>query len=83
MNKVKIEGRVKEVTKTETIKEDMDTEVQSIKIVGDDSEVITLKGQEGFMDEIITDGTGKILTKIPVIVTVERSQKTIEESVKK
>ena len=73
-----------QVTKTETIKEDTEVEEQVIKITTQDSEIITLKGPAGFMDDIIVDeADGEVKTKLDVQVTVKRTQQTLNEATAK
>ncbi len=84
MEKIKFEGKVIEVKKTETIKEDTEVEEQAVKITTLGLETITLKGPAGFMDDIIIDESdGEVKTKLAVEVTVKRIQKTLDEAVKK
>lgn len=84
MKKIKFEGKVIQVKKTETLKEDTDIEEQVVTITTTNQETITMKGPAGFLDDIIADdATGEVKTKIPVEIIVERTQKTLGEATKK
>ena len=59
MKNVEFEGKVIEVKKTSTIKEDTEIEEQTVKIKTLEDEVFTIKGPVGFMDDIILDSKSK------------------------
>lgn len=83
MKSVKFDGKVVQVKKTETIKEDTDVEEQVITISTQDSETITLKGPAGFLDDIIVDDAdGEVKTKLDVQVSLKRTQQTLNEASK-
>lgn len=79
MKSIKFDGKVTQVKKTETIKEDTEVEEQVVTIITQDSETMTFKGPSGFMDEIIMDADGEVKTKLDVQVQLKRAQQTLNE----